>query len=305
MTVDALLGRLARLPRPVVVAIGLLLVGLIAVIDYSTGPKVVLSFFYLLPVMLVAWTTRSTLCGGIVAAATFAIGPLEAYLGDFAYTSPGVSVWNGAVRLAVLSVVLVLMARMRDLMARLETQARVDELTGLSNLRALRETLTRELERSRRFGHPLSLAYIDLDRLKPVNDEYGHAAGNQLLVTFARVALANLRAVDTVARVGGDEFAVLLPETGGAPALLIADRLRDAFARCSDGPVAGSCSIGLASFEVMPHDAEAVLEAADGLMYEVKARGGGDVEAREFSPAHGKVGRAPVDGSAVLSRGLV
>jgi len=279
------LERFSRLPHALVIVIGLLLIALIAIVDYSTGPLVALNVFYLLPVMLVAWTTRSTLCGFVVAAATFAVGVVEAYLTDFAYVSPGIAVWNGAVRLAVFCVVLLLIARLLGLMARLETQAMVDELTGLGNRRALRETLARELERSDRFHHPLSVAYIDLDGLKRVNDSHGHAAGDSLLITFARVAVSNLRAVDTVARVGGDEFVVLLPETGAAPALLIADRLRSAFAKASEQHgAAGTCSIGLASFEVMPADADAALQAADALMYVAKGRGGDDVEAQEFAP---------------------
>lgn len=282
---NTLLKSFACLPRPLTVVIGLVLVGLIAAVDYSTGPYIGLGVFYLLPVMLVAWATASMPCGFIIAAAAFATGPAEAVLADSADVPLSVAAWNGAVRFAVFAIFLLLMARMRDLMARLETQAMVDELTGLSNLRSLRELLTRELERSRRYRHSLSLAYIDLDGLKTVNDRCGHAAGSRMLVTFAAVAQASSRAVDTVARVGGDEFVVLLPETGADAAVLMVDRLSDAFVRATSGSGwPSTCSIGLASFEVMPADADAVLEAADTLMYQVKARGGNDIEAREFGP---------------------
>jgi diguanylate cyclase (GGDEF)-like protein len=283
LSASSLVGRVARLPRPLVVVIGLALVALIAVVDYATGPRILLNVFYLLPVMLVAWATASTFCGLVIALATFAVSPVEAFLIGFADAPPGIAVWNGAVRLAVFTIILVLLARMRGLMARLELQAMVDELTGLGNLRSLRETLARELERSRRFRHPLSLAYIDLDGLKATNDRLGHAAGDRLLVTFAAVARTSSRAVDTVARVGGDEFVVLLPETTGDAALLMLDRLRQNFARATEGSgVFGSCSIGVASFTVMPPDVDAMLERADALMYRVKARGGDDVEAEEF-----------------------
>jgi diguanylate cyclase (GGDEF)-like protein len=278
-----LLMGLARLPRPLVVAVGLAFVALIAAVDYATGPRVVLNVFYLLPVMLVAWAAASTLCGVIIAAATFLVGPVEAWATGFAYLSPGEAIWNGAMRLAVFTIVLVLMARMRGLVARLATQAMVDELTGLGNLRALRETLGNELERGRRFGHPLSLAYIDLDGLKVVNDRFGHAAGDRLLVTFAAVARSNSRVVDTVARVGGDEFVVLLPETTADAALLMLDRLRGSFAKAAGRSTSPhTCSIGLASFEVMPADVDTALSVADRLMYQVKARGGDDVEASEI-----------------------
>jgi diguanylate cyclase (GGDEF)-like protein len=299
LTASSLVGRVARLPRPLVVVIGLALVALIAVVDYATGPRILLNVFYLLPVMLVAWATASTFCGLVIALATFAVSPVEAFLIGFADAPPGIAVWNGAVRLAVFTIILVLLARMRGLMARLELQAMVDELTGLGNLRSLRETLARELERSRRFRHPLSLAYIDLDGLKATNDRLGHAAGDRLLVTFAAVARTSSRAVDTVARVGGDEFVVLLPETTGDAALLMLDRLRQNFARATEGSrVLGSCSIGVASFTVMPPDVDAMLERADALMYRVKARGGDDVEAEEFGVAEDRAAPA----SAALRR---
>jgi diguanylate cyclase (GGDEF)-like protein len=286
VSASSLVERVARLPRPLVVVIGLALVALIAVVDYATGPRILLNVFYLLPVMLVAWATASTLCGVVIALATFAVSPTEAFLLGFADMSPGVAVWNGAVRLAVFTVILVLMARTRGLLARLEQQAMVDELTGLGNLRSLRETLVREIERCRRFRHPLSLAYIDLDGLKTTNDRLGHAAGDRLLVTFAAVARTSSRAVDTVSRVGGDEFVVLLPETTVDAALLMLDRLRQNFARATEGSgVPGSCSIGVASFAAMPPDVDAMLARADALMYRAKARGGDDVEAEEFGAA--------------------
>ncbi len=275
---SAALDRFARLPRLAVVAFGLLCVLLIASVDYAAGPRVLLSIFYLLPVMLVAWATASTGCGFIIAGATFLVGPVEALLTDFQYISPGLAVWNGAVRLAVFCIVLFLMQKLRVLMGRLQEQALADELTGLANLRALRDAIAREIERSRRFAHPLTLAYVDIDDFKRINDRSGHDAGDRTLICFASVARATARAVDTVARVGGDEFVVLMPETEAAPALLMADRLREAFSRAAslEGTTV-TCSIGLASFERAPASVEEMLTTADDLMYAAKADGGDDV----------------------------
>ena len=281
--------RFARLPRPAIVATGLVLITVIAYFDYLTGPRVLLSIFYLLPVMFVAWASGSTTCGLTVAVGAFLVGPIEAAITDYSYVSLPVAVWNGAVRLSVFCVVLFLMARLRALMSKLEEQALADELTGLANLRALREIVAKEIERSRRFNHPLSLAYLDIDGFKTVNDRVGHEAGDRVLIALASVARATVRSIDTVVRVGGDEFVILMPETGDETALPLADRLRETFSRAvkvEGVPV--TCSIGLASFGRPPASVDEMLATADALMYEAKAGGGDAVRAVEVTaPAGG------------------
>jgi diguanylate cyclase (GGDEF)-like protein len=142
--------------------------------------------------------------------------------------------------------------------------------------------MAREIERSRRFGRPLTLAYLDIDHFKEINDRAGHAAGDRVLVGLASVAQASIRSIDTVARIGGDEFVVLMPETGADTALPLIDRLRDACSRAmrvGDRPI--TCSIGLASFQRPPVSVDQMLAAADELMYEAKAGGGDDVCQRD------------------------
>jgi diguanylate cyclase (GGDEF)-like protein len=295
-------GRLARLPGPAVVALGLVVVTGIALLDYMTGPQVLLSVFYLLPVMAVAWTTRSTIDGLIVACASAFVGPIEALLAGFAHISLPVAMWNGAMRLGLFCIVLYLLERMRLLVDQLQERAMVDELTGLANLRALREAIGREIERARRFNHPLALAYLDVDDFKRVNDHSGHVTGDRVLISLASVARATARSVDTVARVGGDEFVVLMPETGAAAALPLADRIREAFSRAvtfEDTPV--TCSIGLAGFVLAPISGEELLAVADALMYEAKAAGGDTVQARDVEPSD-KLGVGQ-DAAAPATRG--
>jgi diguanylate cyclase (GGDEF)-like protein len=275
---NSLTTKVARLPRAVLIAVALILIAAIAVLDYLTGPQILLSIFYFLPVMFVAWSTGSTKCALIVAGAGCLVGPAEALLTDFHYVTLPVAIWNAAVRLALFCIVIYLMQEVRTLMAQLQDQATVDELTSLANLRALRETATGEIERSLRFHHHLSVAYLDIDDFKGVNDRAGHTAGDRVLITLASVARATTRSVDTVARVGGDEFVILMPETGAAAALPLLDRLRETFSRAA--VVAGApitCSIGLATFERAPASVEGMLAAADELMYEAKAAGGDTV----------------------------
>ena len=270
----ALCKRLADLPRPLLLLVGLVLVTAIGALDYLTGPRVLLSIFYLLPVMLVAWGTESTGYGVVMVVATCLVGPVEAVVSDYQYNSLAAALWNGLVRLAVFGIVVYLMQQVRVLVAKLEEQAGLDELTGLANLRAFRDVAAREIERGRRFHHGLSLAYIDIDDFKGTNDRLGHDAGDRTLIALASLALATARSVDTVARIGGDEFVIVMPETGADAALPLVTRLREAFPRVATiGDANATCSIGLASFGRPPDSVKEMLAAADALMYQAKAAG--------------------------------
>jgi diguanylate cyclase (GGDEF)-like protein len=171
--------------------------------------------------------------------------------------------------------------------ARLEALATTDMLTGLPNHRALAGLLEQEGERARRFGRPLSLLYFDGDRFKQVNDTYGHAAGDAVLRELGERASSVLRAGDTVGRFGGEEFLVLLPETGGQEALLVAERLRGAVAagplaaREVEGGIALTVSIGVASFPTDGATANEVREQADQAMYWAKRLGRNQVRTAE------------------------
>ena len=274
----SVLERLQRLPRPVVLLIGVALIVGIAWLDAVTGPKVALNVFYLLPVMLVAWATASTGYGLLAVLATFLVGPFEAYRDGFAFYTLPVALWNAGMRTAVFCIVLLLLAEVRRLVARLREQSLTDELTGVANRRAFKLVAAREIERSRRYSHQLSLAYLDIDGFKAVNDRRGHAIGDRVLIALAGAAGATARSVDTVARLGGDEFVVLMPETDECAALPLADRLREA---CSQATGAGSepvtCSVGVVTYSQPPRDVEELLASADALMYEAKAAGGDDV----------------------------
>ena len=272
---SSVLQRLQRLPHIAVLLLGLALIAAIAWLDYVTGPKLLLNVFYLLPVMLVAWVTASTAYGLIAVLATFLVGPLEAYLDGLRFYSLSVAAWNAGMRTAVFCIVLLLLAELRRLAARFQEQSLTDELTGVSNRRAFLEVAAREIERSKRYRHELSLAYFDIDDFKVVNDENGHLAGDHVLVALAGLARAVARTVDTVARIGGDEFVILMPETDARAALPLAERLRTACSRAAGaGAVRVTCSVGLVTFERPPDDIEDLLTSADTLMYEAKVAGG-------------------------------
>jgi diguanylate cyclase (GGDEF)-like protein len=156
-------------------------------------------------------------------------------------------------------------------------QAITDELTQLANRRRFTETLAVEVRRAERFGDPLALVLADLDDFKLINDEYGHQAGDVVLRRFADVLRENVRDFDLPVRYGGEEFAVLLPETGLDGAEQLARRLQHALERLRLPEIGGDRPPVTASFGVAAYpaarSAEELLSAADGALYRAKAAG--------------------------------
>jgi diguanylate cyclase (GGDEF)-like protein len=165
-------------------------------------------------------------------------------------------------------------SRLKTLLAKEQELARIDPLTTVPNRRAFYEVLDKERVRSRRYRRPFTIAYVDLDNFKKVNDSLGHAVGDELLVQVAAGLTSNLRASDYVGRLGGDEFAVLLPETDATAAKLVLGKLR---LRLLEVMKAHSWqmtfSIGAATFLDAPDSLDVIIRVADETMYAIKARG--------------------------------
>jgi diguanylate cyclase (GGDEF)-like protein len=161
-------------------------------------------------------------------------------------------------------VVRLLSERVERLVAELRLAASTDPLTGLLNRRAFRERAMRELARARRTGEPFAALLIDVDRFKQFNDREGHVAGDEALVALARELTRGLREIDTLARIGGDEFAVLLPDTGTEGAHATAERLA--------AITTVAISVGTAVYGLDGHTAEELGRAADAALYAAKRR---------------------------------
>lgn len=173
------------------------------------------------------------------------------------------------------------------LQADLDRQASRDPLTGALNRRAFTQEAEREVARARRTGSPLSLLMMDLDHFKQINDQLGHAAGDDILCRFVAVAGRELRAEDVFCRFGGEEFVALLPDTAAAQALAAAERLRTAFAieaaalpRPAPMPFALTVSIGAEQWRP-EENLEDTLRRADAALYRAKAQGRNRCEAAE------------------------
>ncbi|MDQ3719514.1 MAG: diguanylate cyclase [Actinomycetota bacterium] len=171
-----------------------------------------------------------------------------------------------------------------DLHETVQRQAVTDELTGLSNLRELQSTLDREIERSRRSDSPLGLVMLDIDNFKQVNDAFGHQQGDQVLVQVGRVLRELSRDIDEPARYGGEELAVITPETDTAGAAQLAERMRVTLEGLriprldGQGELQITASFGVASLPDTAWDKDSLIAAADGALYRAKHSGKNRVE---------------------------
>jgi diguanylate cyclase (GGDEF)-like protein len=161
---------------------------------------------------------------------------------------------------------------------RAEALSVTDDLTQLYNSRYLSQVLRRETKRATRSGRPLSLLFVDLDGFKSINDTHGHLFGSRALVEAASVIRASARETDMVARFGGDEFALILPDTGSEGAAAVGDRVRDRIAAFSflrgDGlSIRLTVSVGVATLPDVASTADGLIQAADEAMYWVKDHG--------------------------------
>lgn len=162
----------------------------------------------------------------------------------------------------------------KDYLNTCEEQAFTDHLTGLANRRRFERQLEREVARSVRYEHPFCLLLLDIDNFKQVNDNFGHNAGDEALTMVAKTLQAETRGIDLAARIGGEEFAVLLTETHYEGGSEVAERLRQSI-RSMSVPVVGqiTASFGVAEFPVCARSATELIECADAALYEAKHQG--------------------------------
>jgi diguanylate cyclase (GGDEF)-like protein len=256
-----------------ILSCGFALILVLGVLDYFTGFELSFAVFYLFPVALVAWfaSKRTAIVTSIASAATWQAAN---QLAGEHFSNPLISLWNTVTRLGFFLVVAILLAKLRESLTHQIDLARTDFLTGAANPRAFYELAQMEINRARRYGHTFTIAYFDADNFKTVNDQLGHHVGSQLLVKVVEVMKQNLRSTDVVARIGGDEFAILLPETEAEQAQTVVQKLREKLlTQMQESGWSVTFSVGLLSCADPPHTVDEMIKIADGLMYEVKRDG--------------------------------
>lgn len=255
-----------------VAGLGLLAVSALAALDYVVGHELGLSLFYAVPVFLVARHAGLLPGLGLAATAAVAWAVADAQAGA-TYTRSWIHYWNAITRFGYFGMA-VAVARTRSGLELESARARRDPLTGLLNRHGFLEAAQQEVDRSRRYGRPLTLAYLDCDDFKVVNDTYGHQVGDRLLRSLGAVMRAGLRTLDIPARVGGDEFVLLLPETAAQEAREALERFMAtlrAELNARGWPV--TVSIGAVTLTRPPRSVQAILQTADRVMYRAKQLG--------------------------------
>ncbi len=251
----------------------LILTFLLGVVNHWLGYEISFSIFYWMPILLAAWflgPKRAAFFATLSAGLWFNVDTSDGRV----YSHALIPIWNGFMRLAMFSIIIYFACRLKRELQNEREMGRRDSLTGLFNFRYLSEAMDSEIRRSLRFKKPFSVMYIDLDNFKRVNDEFGHDQGDIFLAVVANVFRDCFRHYEVIARVGGDEFVVLLPETDAdqvrAPIVRLMAKLRDEIGKRA--PFV-TFSIGVFVCTKSLFAAREIISQADGLMYRVKTAG--------------------------------
>jgi len=242
-------------------------------VDLITGDYSLI-IFYLIPVSLVAWFVgnRSGILFCFLSVTIRVI--IDESQSTFSFSHSILHYWNDLIEFIFLLIMSTLFSALRkNLNTEKELSSR-DPLTGALNRRSFFDLAEYEINRSHRYELPFTVAYIDLDNFKLINDQFGHRVGDQLLITVVSTFRSNIRSTDILARFGGDEFVILLPETSGEAAMMFLKKMHghlDQVMEQNHWPV--SFSIGAVTYLKAPVSADEAIQRADELMYQVKHSG--------------------------------
>lgn len=278
--IDAFLA--ARTRRQLCIGLPLL-VALIGSLDLASGYELSFSIFYVLPVGIGAWagSKRMGICLAVLSGVTWLVVDRAS---EHQYSYPAIAYWNACVRMGFFMIISLLLSTLRHSLDYQRSLARTDPLTGLLNTRAFQQHCDQLFKLTNRYGHPLTLGYLDLDGFKGINDKLGHSVGDLVLKSVASSISSRLRSTDHAARMGGDEFALLLPETGLDGARCFFAEMHEKLlevASSNQWPL--GFSFGVAVFSSPGATTDEAISFADTLMYHVKSSGKNSIHYEEFT----------------------
>jgi diguanylate cyclase (GGDEF)-like protein len=245
----------------------------IGMLDIFTDSELSFSLFYFFPISLVTWYAGRRL--GVAASITGAFVWLVADLASSpAHLDVADYVWNSILRCGFFIIVTLLLVRFQQSLENAREMSRTDYLTGAVSTGFFYSLLQMEIDRFKRYRRPFSVAYIDLDNFKAINDRHGHSMGDMVLRTIANQSRSRLRKTDVFARLGGDEFAILFPETDQAAVQAVIQQYqRQLLTHMENNNWPVTFSIGVMTFNDAPDTPNELIKLVDHLMYEVKKNG--------------------------------
>ena len=258
-----------RLLRFLILAGSLLLVAAIGLVDYSVRENTSIILFYLIPISISSWFLG--IRSGIIISL---LSSLSWFTVDLIIPSLPrhyfMVYFNGFMETGFFLLDAVLLALLKRSVDKEKLLARLDDLTGALNRHAFYEAAHMEIERARRYKYPVTIGFIDLDNFKQINDRFGHEKGDQVLRNVARNIKNNTRINDVLARIGGDEFVLLMPRVSADSARNIFTKIRNKIEDFSGNQIFLTASIGAVTFIKMPASVEELLKKTDSAMYSVK-----------------------------------
>ena len=259
--------------KPFWVVSGVVVVIILGIIDYITGYELNIALFYLIPIFMEVWFTNGEM-GLVFSFASTVVGFLANLSAGQTYSSLSIYVWNTVIRLGFYLVVVWLGSALKKTYTLNWELARTDYVTGAISIRYFYELAQIEIQRAKRNQRAFTMAYIDLDNFKAVNDRLGHSTGDRVLRAVSDGICQQVRPVDTLARLGGDEFALLLPETDGETAKAVINRIHSSIKNemLRNGWMV-TFSMGVVTFNEAPKTVDEMVKMADNVMYSVKAAG--------------------------------
>jgi diguanylate cyclase (GGDEF)-like protein len=253
--------------------LALALVVALGLLDQLETHYLSLLIFYLIPIGLATWFIGQR-AGFVILGMSLFAWISDDIVSSYSYLRPVVPYWDIASKAIFCVFFIRLLYVLKISLKREKDFARIDYLTGVANRRHFFELSVREISRGNRYNRPTTLAYLDLDNFKAINDTFGHKAGDKLLTVVAETIESGIRVSDIAARVGGDEFTVLFPETGAVASKIVVERVQRNIQEAMEQykwPV--TLSIGVVTCSRKTCSFDALMSLADSVMYAAKKVG--------------------------------